>query len=92
MPRRRDTPLGPMEMHRPLAFDEVACHRNLACGRYAMCLEVVVRRQWLSFSCQLCDLWERGFAHGRRRGPAVILPLPLERRAMPAGLGRSGGR
>lgn len=92
MIRRRDIPLGPVELQKPLSFEEVACHRNMACGRYAMCLEVVVRRQWLSFSCRFCDLWGRGRPAGSDRGPAVILPLSLAGRAIPAGAGRGGVR
>ncbi len=59
MLRRRMNHDGPRAMQRPLSFEDVVEHRNLACGRYAMCLEVVVRRQWVSFTCRMCSLWMR---------------------------------
>lgn len=80
MLRRRMNHDGPRAMHKPLSFEEVMEHRNLACGRYAMCLEVVVRRQWVSFSCRMCSLWMRPHplkkADASSGPPAQVLFLP----------------
>ena len=68
---------GPVALDRALAFEEVEEHRNLYCGRYAMCLEVVVRRQWVSFTCRHCSLWHRRpQAEERPHQPATVLHLP----------------
>lgn len=71
---RRDH--GPTALPKALSFEEVADHRNVSCGRYAMCLEVVVNRRWPSFSCQYCSLW---FPACKRAaaGPARVLVMPL---------------
>jgi hypothetical protein len=74
---RRLTYDGPTPLERPLDYEEVATHRHMGCGRYSMCLEVVVRRQWISFSCRFCSLWERRFSGPPpARRPARILFLP----------------
>ena len=76
MPRRRMTHDGPRALDRPLSFEEVVEHRNLACGRYSICLEVVVRRQWTSFSCRFCSLWQPRFPVSTPAGPAQVLFMP----------------
>jgi hypothetical protein len=71
---------GPTPLERPLDYEEVGTHRHMGCGRYSMCLEVVVRRQWISFSCRFCSLWERGLSPEPppppARPPARVLFLP----------------
>jgi hypothetical protein len=67
---------GPRAMNHALSFEEVAEHRNLACGRYGMCLEVVVRRQWTSFTCRLCSLWMRPHPLKAAGQPGQLIYLP----------------
>jgi len=76
MLRRRMTHDGPQAMNRPLDFEEVVEHRNLACGRYTMCLEVVVRRKWPGFTCRLCSLWQRRHPCKETGSPGQIIYLP----------------
>lgn len=76
MLRRRMTHDGPRAMKRPLSFEEVLEHRNIACGRYAICLEVVVRRQWASFTCRMCSLWMRPHPLKKSAEPAQVIYLP----------------
>jgi len=76
MRHRSHRPHGPAYFGRPLGFDEVKEHRNLACGLYPVCLQVVVRRQWPGFSCQPCSLWPGG-QPARMSGPAQILSMPM---------------
>ncbi len=76
MLRRRMIHDGPRAMKHPLSFEEVAEHRNLACGRYAMCLEVVVHRRWASFTCRLCSLWLRPHPLRDSAGPGQVIYLP----------------
>jgi hypothetical protein len=73
---RHHRPHGPAWWSRPLTFEEVAEHRNVACGVYGICLEVVVRRGWPSFTCRPCSLWRRRlWPESICVGPAEILPL-----------------
>ena len=74
---RNHRPHGPAWLDRPLAFDEVAEHRNMACGLYGICLEVVVRRKWPSFTCRPCSLYQRRGSGCAAVGPAEVLPLSL---------------
>ena len=80
MLRRRMNHDGPRAMNRPLSFEEVMEHRNLACGRYGMCLEGVVRRQWTSFTCRMCSLWMRPHplkeSEASQGSPAQVIYLP----------------
>ncbi|RJX30112.1 MAG: hypothetical protein C4525_13055 [Desulfarculus sp.] len=77
MHRRHHRPHGPAFWPRPLSFDQVAEHRHVECGLYGICLEVVVRRHWPSFTCQPCSLWPRRCQPALAAGPAVVLALPL---------------
>ena len=78
MPRRHHRPHGPAYLGQGLSFEEVAEHRNLVCGLYGLCLQVVVRRAWPSFSCQPCSLWRYpGGPQPFSSGPATVLPMPL---------------
>lgn len=74
---RNHRPHGPAWLESPLAFDEVAQHRNMACGLYGICLEVVVRRKWPSFTCRPCSLYHRSVSDSNQVGPAEVLPMPL---------------
>jgi len=77
---RDHRPHGPAPLARALSFEEVAQHRNLRCGLYAICLEVVVRRGWASFTCQPCSLWHRARPLPAASGPAQVLELPTRGR------------
>lgn len=73
---RDHRPHGPDPWDRPLTADQVPEHRHLACGLYAICLDVAVRRQWPCFTCRACSLWPGTPARARTGEPAVVLPLP----------------
>lgn len=77
-PRRRIKrdyrPHGPARREHPLSVEEVPEHRNLCCGLYAICLGVVVKRRWVSFTCRSCSLWSRDRA-STEAGPARVIPL-----------------
>lgn len=74
--KRNHRPHGPAYMGRALNFEEVREHRNICCGLYGICLEVVVRRKWPSFSCQPCSLWaDPSAAQQNSQGPARVLPI-----------------
>jgi len=80
MRQREHRPHGPGYWDRPLSFDQVREHRNMSCGLYGLCLEVVVRRRWPSFTCQPCSLWrgpERPPAEGR--GQLLFMPMAARR-------------
>ena len=82
---RNHRPHGPAWWDRPLVFEEVVQHRNVACGLYGICLEVAVRHKWPSFTCRPCSLWRRHpFPEFSCVGPAEILLLPVagQRQAM----------
>ena len=68
---------GPVALDAPLDYTQVARHRNITCGRYNLCLEVVVRRKWISFSCSLCSLARRRFDDHDHQGAGRVLLLPL---------------
>lgn len=70
---------GPAALARPLSFEEVAQHRNIFCGRYAMCLEVVVNRRWTSFTCRHCSLWAGPPSKTTTR-PGTLLFFPSVRK------------
>ena len=75
---RSHRPHGPAFLPQALSFEDVAEHRNLACGLYGLCLQVVVRRSWPSFTCQPCSLWRQyGGPEASSAGPATVLPMPL---------------
>lgn len=75
MQKRTRRPHGPAVMEHALAFEEVQEHRNVCCRLYTICLEVAVRRKWVSFTCRPCSLW-RGGRHRRPNAqPAQVLPL-----------------
>lgn len=82
MRHRNHRPHGPAFLGRALSFEEVGEHRHLGCGLYTLCLQVVVRRQWPSFTCQPCSLWPgRGCPANTNGVPAQVLPMPaLSRR------------
>ena len=76
--KRNHRPHGPAKLEHALAFDQVAQHRNLCCGLYGICLQVVVRRKWTSFSCRPCSLFMRGRPPADSEvGPATVLPMPM---------------
>ncbi|MFH1034784.1 MAG: hypothetical protein V1806_09795 [Pseudomonadota bacterium] len=78
MRRRSHRPHGPAYLENSLAFEEVAEHRNLACGLYGLCLQVAVRRRWPSFTCGPCSLWRRHPGQDSYAlGPATVLPMPM---------------
>jgi len=78
MRRRSHRPHGPAYLDHSLAFEEVGEHRNMACGLYGLCLQVVVRRRWPSFSCGPCSLWRRRLGQDFcLPGPATVLPMPM---------------
>jgi len=79
MRHREHRPHGPAYWDRPLSFDQVREHRNVSCGLYGVCLEVVVRRRWPSFTCQPCSLW-RGPERPAAEGPGQLLFMPLAAR------------
>lgn len=66
---------GPVYMGKILDFGEVLFHRNLECGLYGACLDLVTKRRWVSFSCRDCELF--GGHPSANRGPATVLQLPL---------------
>ncbi len=37
--------------------EEVEDHRSLSCSQYDACLDVVLRRRWLSWTCSRCALF-----------------------------------
>ena len=67
---------GPAALENPLSFEDASLHRNFACGRYLMCLELVIRRKWASFTCQGCSLALPLAQRMRRSRPAKVLYLP----------------
>lgn len=73
--KRDHRPHGPALLEWPLSVEEVAQHRNLTCGLYTICLDVVVRRQWVSFTCRPCSLWSQAPAERVTAGPATVLPM-----------------
>ncbi len=78
MRRRNHRPHGPAYLENSLIFEEVAQHRNLACGLYGLCLQVAVRRRCPSFTCRPCSLWRR--YPGQEislPGPATVLVMPM---------------
>jgi hypothetical protein len=74
---RTHRPHGPARLEKPLTFEEVAEHRNMGCGLYGICLQVVVRRRWPSFSCRPCSLWSRTPGDRRLDQPATVLAMPM---------------
>lgn len=69
---------GPAYLEASLVFEEVAEHRNLACGLYGLCLQVAVRRRWPSFTCRPCSLWRRHPGQEPcQAGPATVLVMPM---------------
>lgn len=77
---RDHRPHGPEPWDRPLDVDQVPQHRHLGCGLYTICLDVVVRRKWPSFTCQACSLWPGTPAPAPTREPGAVLWLPLAAR------------
>jgi hypothetical protein len=75
--QRSHRPHGPARRDKQLTVEEVPEHRNITCGLYQICLDVVVRRQWASFSCRPCSLWHRNPQEHVNGEPAKILSMPL---------------
>lgn len=73
--RRSRRPHGPDHWDRLLSADQVPEHRHLACGLYTICLDVVVKRQWVSFTCRTCSLWPSNRVHSPQEAPAPVLPF-----------------
>lgn len=80
MRHRNHRPHGPAYLDRPLTFEQVPEHRNVDCGLYGVCLEVVVRRRWPSFTCRPCSLWHRQPRPQYGGSPAQVLVMPLAAR------------
>lgn len=80
--QRSHRPHGPARRDKQLSAEEVSEHRNLACGLYLICLDVVVRRQWPSFTCRPCSLWCRNPRQSQSTSsePGTVLSMPLQGR------------
>lgn len=75
--KRNHRPHGPARLDQALSFEEVAGHRNFCCGLYGICLQVVVRRRWTSFSCRPCSLYTANQPKAESVvGPATVLSMP----------------
>lgn len=46
---------NPTERLRLIPHEEVDRHRDLACGRYEVCLDAAYQRGWRSWSCVRCE-------------------------------------